>query len=277
MISIEIPVSWGNHLLETLESIRSQDFQDYEITASVSSKEESVGDILSEYGVKYCDGGYNILSKRYISHKLSKGDYALLLDETRVLGKGVLETLSNLENDMAVIDERDYGDTFWVRASNHDRMNAIELVGRDTSIILDGYVLPRFFRARILTDALERVRRNLSDFTFERVLMEDHQIISVEALKESRDIAIVKNCHIYHHGDTSLIDIARKYYKYGKYNRILKNTLYEKTTRVGNRKRKFVSDNELSVFMLEFARGLPFFAGIAVSNICSKLYRSEWQ
>ena len=74
-----------------------------------------------------------------------------------------------------------------------------------------------------------------------------------------------------------MIDIAKKYYRYGKYNQILKNTSYEETTRAGNRKRKFVNDNELSVLMLEFARGLPFFAGIAVSNIRWKFYGSKRQ
>ena len=93
-ISIEIPVTWGNHLSELLEAIRIQTYQDYEISVATSLPDGKYIDMLRSYGANIIHSGPNLLEKRYLSHSISRGKFALLLDETRIPEKNLLERIT---------------------------------------------------------------------------------------------------------------------------------------------------------------------------------------
>jgi hypothetical protein len=257
-ISIEIPVTWGNHIREQMEAIRNQTYQDYEISVASSVSLKSAEDVLKEYGAKITHCGPNILEKRYFAHSQTKSEYSLLLDETRIPGPHLLSNLQNMDNDMVIISEKDVGDTFWIKMSNLDKINSVECNSFDA---YRGYVLPRYIRSFLLTQALEEIKRNLDDITFRSVLMEDHQLIYYEASKLSTSIALLNGKHLFHYGDESLFSILKKYHVYGKGHKILRNTHYEELLSPKKRVRKICTGNKLGLYIFYLARGLPFLIG----------------
>ena len=256
-ISIEIPVTWGNHLREQMEAIRNQTFQDYEISVASSLSQGANEDLLKEYGAKIIHCGPNILEKRYHAHIQASGEYSLLLDETRIPERQLLSKLQNMDDDMIVIDERDIGNTFWVRMSNLDKKNSLECNSFEAD---RGFVLPRYFKSFLLTKAFEQIRKKLDDTIFSSVLMEDHQLIYYEASKLSTSISKLKGEHLFHYGDESLFSILKKYHKYGKGHKILRNTYYQGLLSPKKRIRK-ICYGKAGLYIFYFARGLPFIIG----------------
>ena len=257
-ISIEIPLTWGNRLEEQMEAIRNQTFQDYEILVSTSMPQGTHSDLLREYGATIIQCGPNILQKRYKAHIHSNGEFSLLLDETRIPHRHLLSKLQDIEKDMVVIEERDIGNTFWVRMSNLDKIISLECNGLEAD---KGFVLPRYFKSFLLTQSFKEIRRNLDDTVFRSVLMEDHQLIYFEASKLSSSIAKLNGPYLRHYGDESLFSIVNKYYRYGKGHKILRHTHYEKLLSPKMRVRKICSENRMSLYLFYLARGLPFLIG----------------
>lgn len=257
-ISVEIPITWGTYLREVLENLRRQTFQDFEIVASVSSHSTGVKDVLSEYGVKFIYSGENILEKRYSAHNLSRGSYSLFLDETRLPSLNLLESLSESQADMVIIKETNIGESIWTKLANLDTEISIRCNDFNP---LSGFVLPRYFKGELLNMAFEAIRKKLSSDIFKKILMEDHQIISYEAFQISKSISITDKTLLFHYGDDSLYSIWKKYHKYGKSHRFLKNTNYDFMLSTKNRMRKNCLGNEIQMSIFYIARGLPFLMG----------------
>lgn len=257
-ISIEIPITWGNHIREQMEAIRNQTFQDYEIHVATSIDLKSNEDVLLEYGVKITHCGPNILEKRYLAHSQTNSEYSLLLDETRIPDRHLLSMLQNMDDDMVIIDERDLGNTFWVNMSNLDKINSAQCNSYEA---YKGFVLPRYFKSTLLTKSFERIRDKLDDSIFKSVLMEDHQLIYYEASKLSTSVARLYGQHLLHYGDKSLFSILKKYYRYGRGHKILRNTDYEELLDPRKRVRKICYGNRIGLYIFYIARGLPFLIG----------------
>lgn len=257
-ISIEIPVTWGNHLKEQMEAIRSQTFQDYEISVASSVPIGEKTDVLKEYGAKIVHCGPNILEKRYLAHSKANGEYSLLLDETRIPKRHLLSELYKMANDMVIIEERDIGDTFWVKMSNLDKINSLKCNSFEPD---KGYVLPRYFKSNLLTQAFEKIREKLDDVIFKSVLMEDHQLIYYEASKLSKSISTLRGQNLFHYGDESLFSILKKYHRYGEGHKILRNTYYKEILSPKKRVRKICSGNKLALSIFYLVRGMPFLIG----------------
>lgn len=257
-ISIEIPLTWGNHLSELLEAIRTQTYQDYEISVATSLPNAEHKDILSSYGAKFINSGPNLLEKRYLAHSISKGDFSLLLDETRIPKQNLLQRLSDSKSDLVVINEIDIGNTFWVKMANLDKINSIECNKINMS---NGFVLPRYINFDMVSKAFYRIKQNMSDEIFKSVLMEDHQLISFEVSKLASSISILRGDYIKHYGDKNLVSIVKKYYRYGKFHRILRKTVYEDILSPKNRIRKICTGNKGKLYVFYLARGIPFLIG----------------
>ena len=260
-ISIEIPLTWGTHLQEQLEAIRRQSYQEYEVSIASSMPRGSYEDLIGDYGAKVTYCGPNILEKRYCAHKSSKGEYSLLLDETRIPRYNLLMKLQGMSEDMVIIDERDIGDGFWIRMANLDKKNSLEC---NSFIATNGFVLPRYFHYGLLTEAFDMLKGILDESVFRSVVMEDHQLIYYEASKMSNSIGTLKGYYLSHYGDRTLISILKKYHKYGKKHRVLKSTNYRELLSPTKRIRTICSDNKLGLYLFYLARGLPFLIGYYV-------------
>ena len=151
LISIELISKGEYHLKETLESIRKQNFNNFEIVCADSSGMNEIKDLLEEYGCKVVETSVETchLNARYQSHLHSKGKWCLLLDSTRPLKNNALNTL--MENyskyDMTIIREDSIGTGFWVEqarrladisALQFHRLNAETLVA--TSLFIWLYI-----------------------------------------------------------------------------------------------------------------------------------------
>nr|WP_225968776.1 hypothetical protein [Sulfolobus islandicus] len=80
----------------------------------------------------------------------------------------------------------------------------------------------------------------------------------------SADVFVIKEELIYHYGDVNLRDIMRKYYRYGKSLRVLKNTPYSFMTSVSRKKRRICVGGlkgRLILYSLYLVRGIPFLVG----------------
>lgn len=258
MISIEIPVKWGYHIEEQLESIRLQTHQDYEIIMALPESNKELRDKTQQHDVKIVNSGPNLLDARFTAHRFAKGDFSLLLDETRIPALNLLEKLNNVKEKVVIINEEDIGDGFWVRMSNVDKLNTISCNEIDMST---GYVLPRYFESNILTEAFKNIKKNINNQIFESVIFEDHQLISLEAIKISGTFSIIKETLLYHYGDASLFSIFKKYHRYGKSHRALKNTNYEYLLSPKKRVRKICKGNAIQLYLFYAARGIPFLIG----------------
>ena len=257
-ISVEIPITWGTYLSEVLENLRKQTFQDFEIVAAISSQATELKDILCEYGVKFNYSGENILEKRYSAHSLSRGKYSLFLDETRLPSLKLLEYLSESQTDMVIIKETNIGESIWTKLANLDIEVSIKCNEFNP---ISGFILPRYFKCELLDMAFEVVRKKLSSDSFKKILMEDHQIISYEAFQISKSISITDETLLFHYGDESLRSILKKYHKYGKGHRFLKNTNYDFLLSTRKRIRKNCLGNEIQLSIFYLARALPFLMG----------------
>jgi len=149
VISIEIPITHGKYLRQVLESIRQQTYQDYEVIV-VNSGRKELSDMVKQFGFKLVEKKTKLLHARYLAHKESKGDYALILDETRMLERDTLKTLSSLDYDMVIIGEKEVGDSLWVKLAQLDKENVLYCNPIDP---LNGIALPRYFKSEILSRA----------------------------------------------------------------------------------------------------------------------------
>ena len=259
MFSIQIPSLHGKYLREVFESIRLQTFQDYEVVV-VNSGGDEISDLIREYGFNEVRKDVKLLEARYLANKESKGDYALLLDETRPLRKDALELLSKNLHDMVIIGERELGESVWVRAAQLDKENIMHCNSVEA---IKGFALPRLFKRDLLTTVFERLRERLGD-KFNQVIFPDHELIYYEASLLSDDVFVIKEELIYHYGDVSLRDIMRKYYRYGKSLKVLKNTPYSFMTSVSRKKRCICVGGlkgRLILYSLYLIRGVPFLIG----------------
>jgi glycosyltransferase involved in cell wall biosynthesis len=259
VFSIQIPALHGKHLREVLESIRSQSLQEYEVVV-VNSGGDDVSDLIREFGFREIRRRARLLEARYLANLYSRGEYALLLDETRYLRKDALRMLSSNLHDMVIIGEREVGNSIWTRLAQLDKDNIMNCNAPEA---IRGFALPRLFRRDILSAAMERLRAGLGD-AFEEVVFPDHELIYYEASKISGDLFVLKEELIYHRGDEDLRGIARKYHRYGKSLRILKGTPYSFMTSI-SRKRRTICEgglgDRLMLNLLYLARTLPFVLG----------------
>ncbi|BDB99828.1 glycosyltransferase family 2 protein [Saccharolobus caldissimus] len=259
MFSIQIPVLHGKYLREVFESIRLQSLQDYEVVI-VNSGGKEISELIKEYGFKEIRKDVKLLEARYLANKESRGDYALLLDETRPLRRDALQILSKNLHDMVIIGERELGDSFWVKAAQLDKDNIMLC---NTPEAIKGFALPRLFRRELLTGALERLKVNLGE-KFNQVIFPDHELIYYEASRLSNDVFVLKDELIYHYGDYSLKEIVRKYYRYGRSLKVLKGTPYSFMMSIGRKRRRVCVGGfrgRLILYTLYLARGIPFLVG----------------
>ncbi|AKA74674.1 glycosyltransferase [Saccharolobus solfataricus] len=257
MISIEIPVLHGKYLRELIESIRSQTFQDYEVIVVNSSTAEEISDLIKQYGFKEVKENVKLLKARYLAHINTRGEYSLLLDETRILRRDALKILSSLNHDMVIIGEEEIGNSFWIKLANLDKENIMEC---NTPEAIKGFVLPRYFRNEVLVKAFMVLRENLKE-KFDEVIFPDHELLYYEASKVSNDVFVLKDKLIMHYGDSKLSEIVRKYYRYGKSLKVLNSTPYEHLTSISRKKRNICKGNKILLYLLYVARGIPFLVG----------------
>lgn len=241
-----------------LESVRAQSFQDYEVV--IVNANEACRDILSEFDVKEVYKRTGKLEARYLAHQRASGEFGLFLEETRILFPFTLQKLSNYtECDMAMINEIEIGNRFINRLNRMDMEIASKMDNPDPNAL---NVLPRYFGREVLDYAFEKSSKSVPKYLFPKIVASDQEIIYFEAYQKYNKIAKPKEVLLKKYGESSIKESMLKYYNYGKTQKLLKNTKYEKSLGVKGRFRKIPSLRYIPAVMAIYAiRGLPFLAG----------------
>ena len=265
-ISVCIPVISGAHLRECLDSIFQSNFQEFEVIVNNSSGSPVVSDILKDYDVRTIERKSKSFESRYITTMASRGEKVFIFDETRVMEKTLLEDVNNRNNDMLVIKERDIGKGIVNYFSNLDKSN----LPNDLSILdpmRNKSVIPRVYKWEIIVSALETVRKNLSENILSQVVGLDLELIYLESYNLTKDIGFISSSEIKHYGDESIMEVFRKYYRYGYTQRMLKNTYYGEFAGLSGRNRSTLPvRNRIRSIPIQVLRGVPFVLGYLNSN-----------
>lgn len=104
MISIIIPTyNEEDYLPKLLQSIKDQNFQDYEIIVADAESTDRTRKIANSFGCNVVKGGSPAVG-RNSGAKVAKGEYLLFLDSDVILTEGYLESAMNefIENDLGI-------------------------------------------------------------------------------------------------------------------------------------------------------------------------------
>jgi len=264
MISIELISKGENSLLSVLDSIKNQNFDEYEIICADSSGDIKIKNILKEYKCRVIDlpVGTPHLKARYIAHKCANGDKVIILDSTRPLKDNALSIIYQkyYKRDMVIIKEDSLGSGFWVKQAELLKTLSEEEINRIEKETI-GFLLPRFYNAKILTEAFENVKKDTGKL-FDKISYGEHHLIFEECRKISSDIVISDERLISHYEDDNIKKIIKKYYFYGKSQKILKKLKNSETKKLSTHKRNNVNIiTRMKILPIDMARGIPFLLG----------------
>lgn len=268
MISITIPVVSGKHLRKVLESIRSQNFQEYEVVVVNDRSDNNISEIVKEFDSKEIRMSGTLMMARYFAALASVGEFVLQLDETRILnGQEALKNLSTKKADCVFIKETENVTNMLTKAAAIDKIKSFS----ELSISLGKpYVLPRYYRRDILCGAFDSLKLKLGS-VFSKLPGAEDLLIYHEALPRLNKIEIANAPLIVHFGDDTIRKVVRKYYRYGTHFALLSGTAYQSLgyvsirERFGTRFNGYERFRDLILVLGLFGiRGTSFFLGKSV-------------
>ena len=222
-ISIELPSNYDVRIIDLLESLRIQTFQDYEIIVATYSP--ALEDLVKNYDVRVVrtiDSG--TLFRRIEAHRLARGERIFLLEASRFLNKDCLLEIDRCNNDMIVMEERDVNNNFIAKIQNIERSSAADKLPRISPEQL--IVEPRVFSKHIL-DEVFRKAKLINEQILKKIYFGDLDIIFYEAYNMSQNIGLINRPLVYHYTDENILEFIRKYYNYGRSNKYLRFTPYK--------------------------------------------------
>jgi hypothetical protein len=158
---------------------------------------------------------------------------------------------------MIIIEEKEVGESFWIRLAQLDKYNIMYCNEPDS---IKGFALPRVISSPLLSKTFEILKKDLGA-KFDQVIYPDHELIYYVASSLSSNISVINDELIYHFGDKTLLEIIRKYYKYGESLKVLKGSKYEHFLKISRKKRRICKGSKLLIYLLYVVRGIPFLVG----------------
>lgn len=260
-ISICIPAINGNHIRECLDSIFTNRFHDFEVIVNDASSNFFISDFISDYDITIIKKNTGSFESRYLTVLAAKGRKILLFDETRVMSATLLEKLNDMQNAMVVVGERDIGKGFLTFISNIDKKSLLDQ-GQLLNPLINKSIIPRFYDRVVISEALSKISRNLSDELLRQVVGLDLELIYLESYNITHNIGLIPTSEILHYGDESFLAVFRKYYRYGFTQKMLRGTYYSEFANLSGRNRSTSSfENRLLSLPLQIIRGVPFVLG----------------
>lgn len=224
--SIEIITKGEKSLKDSLDSMRNQTYNSFEIVCSNSSLDPSIIRILDDFSVKHQDVGIvRHLRGREISHNISTGKYSFLMDSTRILEANALDVLKRYiqRYEIVAMKEGSIGTGFWVnQAKIYKDISEKKAQIKKLREKIPSYILPRLYKSNILSKVFNSLRQKIPDKLFDSIGYGEHHIIFQEAISITDSFYYYKNSElIKHYEDNSIASIYRKYRSYGKDQTIL--------------------------------------------------------
>ncbi|MCI2414737.1 MAG: glycosyltransferase family 2 protein [Candidatus Aramenus sp.] len=259
-VSVIIPTLNSAGTIENaLKSIKEQSIP-AEIIVVDSMSTDGTAEIAEKYGIVIRQKS-NRLSARIIGAINATGDFILNMDSDQFLAKGTLERALKTEKRITVLEEVSVGHGVIAKLNKLDK----EIVHRHWKENLDpitGAIKPRFYEKALLLQVYKKI-----DSLADKLTMYEDAIVYYEAFRLSNssihDIGYVEKA-IYHLEEDSLIRFMKKWYKYGKTARFLKQTKYDfflknRGVRKGNLMEK------IGLLPLTLIKGIPYFLGLYLS------------
>jgi glycosyltransferase involved in cell wall biosynthesis len=237
LVSIVIPTrNSSNTIEECLSAIQKQSYQNIETIIVDSESTDYTSEIATARGCKVISTDWKLLGARYLGCKAAVGDYVLMLDSDQILLHDTVErSLRFFETyDMLCLEETSYHSrTLIEKMFEADR----RLINRELQLQIDptyGTLLPRFFKGNLLEQAFEAIPKALLSFA----IAHDHAIIYYEAWKLSTKVGVLPT-GVYHNEPTTLLELWRKNFRYGRSTKaLLANGYYNDFIRKKTRFRK---------------------------------------
>lgn len=249
-------------LAKCLESIRNQEEHDIEVIVNNATESQEITMICSTYGYAEIKKKTSILWSRYITVAASTGDHILLFDDTRSMSNGLISKLREFKDEIICIDELAVGTGLYTRLYNHDLQSQRKIEEQHLNPIEIRYVLPRFYPARLLKDSLNAVLTKLGEELFTTINAMDLELIYYEAFQISKRVKFLAEPKIIHQSDEGIIDVFKKFYKYGRNTKKISGTVYHTISDLRGRRRKYLGTMEkLYGILFILLRGTPFVLG----------------
>ena len=258
-ISVEIVTNYDPKITNTLESLRSQSFQDYNI--SVASDSPLIKDLVSEFDLKLVvSPNTGTLFRRIISHHNNNSQYAFLLEASRFLEKNCLKTLSSRTEDMVIIEEKDINNGFIAKIQNLERhQNIIKQTNFTPEYLISE---PRYFESTLLDNIYKEIS-TIDHNVLSKIQFGDLDIIYYEGYLRSKSIGILnEEPLILHYTDENLPLLVKKYYAYGKSNKLIRFTKYKSKFKAKQHLRPLtITKESFMIYLLLSVKALSFAAG----------------
>jgi len=263
LVSVTIPTLNSSKTIgDCLENIKNQSYPNIEIVIIDSHSLDNTVETANIYTDKIIDTHWKLLGSRFLGFQASKGDYVLLLDSDQMLYPDTIERLvaESDSYDMICLEEITYSpQTFLEKLFVADR----NLINKLSDIHLDpreGVMLARFYKRSILAAAFN----NIPIDKLHDVVALDHAIIYYEAYKMSSSVGFLRKA-VMHKEPSSLLELWRKNYRYGKTTReLMTNNLYRDLLRKKTRFRRGTSYNYESMqsLFLLLLKAIPYCLGL---------------
>ena len=238
LVSITVPTKNSEKTLsKCLKSIQNQSYKNLEVILVDSYSTDKTKVIAEKFGAKIFFTSWKLLGARYIGFKESRGDHVLLLDSDQILERITVERAVKMVNegyDMLCLEEHTPEPQTWVqKLLRADK----ERISRFASTRLkppEAILIARFFKRAVLEKAFQAIPKELMPI----VVLYEGMIIYYEAFKISQNVGILSNA-VWHIEPRGLIELWRRYYRYGKSERHLVNSgFYEMLHRMNLKLRK---------------------------------------
>jgi glycosyltransferase involved in cell wall biosynthesis len=213
-ITVTIPTLNSERTIgAAIESLFSQTRRPDEIIVVDNGSKDSTVDTVKRFGAKVLVNPKALLRSRCMAIEASSGDLILLMDSDQVLSPETLRRATDMMRDLdyLFLDEKALEPKgILENLYATDRRLAQDLETRHPGVMA-GTVVPRFFRASVLKEAIKGIPPRIAD----SVIYRDHAIIAYEVAKLGGRAGWVPSA-VYHHENSSLNSLLRKHYRYGR-------------------------------------------------------------
>lgn len=253
---------FGKNFEKCLNSIFSSTYSDFEIVVNDATRSPEVRDLLSKYDVRTITGNTRTLESRLLTVRHSTGETILLLDETRLVSSSLLGRIAGMPNKMIVVGESEMGGGILQKLTNLDKLASNLVEEGEISPLMNKSILPRIYDRTIIQNSFDRIVSVLEPQVFSEIVGLDLELIYLEAWHQTKDIGFIRTSEIHHFGETSYKDLFKKYYRYGRSQKILRKTPYADFASLRGRTRHGLSGAErLTTVPIQLLRGFPFVLG----------------
>jgi glycosyltransferase involved in cell wall biosynthesis len=222
MVSIIIPTRNEEYSLPfSLASIQKQSYGEIETIVVDGDSQDGTKRIAYEFGAKVVNHKGGRLGARVFGFQLSKGDYILSLDADQILAKDTIERAVSTctDFDFLFLEELSYLPQTWVeRTLSHERKSTHDI---STQNLMDGNLIPRFFKRRVLESALSKLLKQYPEY--DRLTFSDDHLIYREVRNISSSASLIPEA-VFHMEEKSLGQLFIHLYRVGKTHKLSKYT-----------------------------------------------------